>query len=259
MPGRILTALLLLLLTAKPPVASQDPASDDHDLRPVARSLSAYFEARELAIGVPQALDALRKTLDELRESRAGMDPLRRSADLGLALWLGRDYAKLKLRRGKVTSDVFKGGSFTREGIAYAYRLPRDYQPDEHSYPLIIAIPDEDEKPEQHIRSHWSSRQVRDGALVICPQMPSDGAEWDRVMVAGRPGGISHVLSIMRVATQRFAVDSEQLFVAGRGKGVPAALAAGNCSPQVQGALGVESSAPDIERVGGKVVEKVIF
>ena len=40
------------------------------------------------------------------------------------------------------------------------------------------------------------------------------------------------MLTSLRVAAERFAVDEDRVFVAGTGKGVPAAVAAGHTSPQ---------------------------
>jgi hypothetical protein len=51
-------------------------------------------------------------------------------------------------------------------------------------------------------------------------------------MVKDRPGGLCHVLTMLRYAEEQFAVDFDRLYVAGRGRSVPAALATGNHAPQ---------------------------
>lgn len=224
-------ALALPLLSSL--AVGQEPAAvQDGDLKPIAEGLAAYLEARASTVGLDEAKAELAGSLATLGKLGEGGHPLRRSAALARALWLSRDYPGAKLRKGKVTSDTFAAGSFGGEGLEYAYRVPREYDPSGSGYPLILAIPDEDETPADHLRDSWSSSQLRDGAIVVCPTMPEERAEWDQVMVNGRPGGLCHVLAALRLAGERFAVDFDRVYVAGRGKGVPAAVAAGNYSPQ---------------------------
>src|SRR6185503_564835 len=112
--------------------------------------------------------------------------------------------------------------------------------------PLILAIPAEDEKPVDHIRADWVEREVQERVILLCPEMPRNPEDWDKVMVKGRPGGLCHVLTALRVASERFSVDPERIFVAGRSKGVRAALAAGNYAPQrFAGIIGRAGDAGD--------------
>jgi len=213
-------------------VASQDRFLEDDALEPLAASLATYFEARSTGDGRELARSEVATSLAGIAQLLEGGHPLKRPGDLGRALWQSRAYGEQSVRLGKVTEDVFAHGSFAGAGMEYAYRLPKKYDPGQRAYPLILTIPDADEEPADHLRSRWVLREILDGAILVCPAMPEERAEWDRVAVDGRPGGLSHVLTGLRIAAERFAVDFDRVFVAGTGKGVPAAVAAGNTSPQ---------------------------
>ena len=239
--------LLALGLLSSPARAQEARRFSDEELGRLGASLSAYTEARTSAVGLQEARTELIKSLAELRASDEGRDPLGRPADLGRAAWLSREFGRREPRAGKVASETFSfGGSGTR-GLSFAYRLPKEYDPDEGAYPLILAIPDEGQRPEEHLRANWLLRDILDGVILVCPEMPADREEWGRVMVNGRPGGLCHVLTVLRVAGERFAVDFDRVFVAGRGKGVPAAMAAGNYGPQrFAGVIGRSGDAGDL-------------
>ncbi|MEM7307487.1 MAG: hypothetical protein AAF682_12490 [Planctomycetota bacterium] len=223
---------LLVLLTSPLAAAPQSGrVAEDGDLKPVAEALGAYVEARAEALDIDGARAELTEALDALR-AELGQEPLRLGADLSRAVWLSRRYHKRKPRRGKVTDDAFEGGSFAAGELGYAYHLPKDYDPRRSTYPLLLALPDEGERPSDHIRARWIHRELLDGVVLVSPAMPAASEDWDRVQVDGRPGGLSHALTALRVASERFAVDFDRVFVAGHGKSVPAAIAAGNYGPQ---------------------------
>ena len=220
--------LFLLALSIVPGLArAQKP---DGDLQPLATSLAAYMEARSSSTGVDAARRALAASLDDLAKKRGG-SPLVDPAVLGRAVWLSRAKGASDERPGKVATATFAHGSFAGAGMSYAYRLPREYDAS-RAYPLLLAIPGENEQPADHIRMSWTLREIQDQVIVVCPSMPARTEDWERVMVKGRPGGLSHVLTGLRAASERFAVDPERVFVAGYGKSVPTAVAAGNYSPQ---------------------------
>ena len=222
----------------------------DYDLRPLGESLRGYYEARSSTVGLEAAKESLDGALAALRETTGGGEPLERVFDLAHALWLSRGYSGRTARPGKIESAELELGSFHGAGLHFAYRVPRTYDPSRRAYPLLLAIPDWDEGPEDHLRAHWSASEFRDEVIVVCPEMPTAREEWDRVLVNGRPGGLCHVLTALRLAGERFAVDFDRVYVAGRGKGVPAAVAAGNHSPhRFAGIIGrggdLDELAPD--------------
>jgi len=226
----IRTALALVLFSL--PGSAQERALDDAALEPVAEALADHFEARQATIGIEKAQAALAAEVLALRDSADGPDLLALPVDLARAVWLARGYSKKKGKQGKVVTDRYAGGSFGERGLEYAFRLPKDYDPKRAAYPLILAIPDVEETPAEHLRTHWSLRAIQDEAIVVCPEMPTDREEWAQVMVAGRPGGLCHVLTALRMAGEEFAIDFDRVYIAGRGKGVAAAVAAGDYSPQ---------------------------
>ena len=246
---RLLTALALSV-SSLVALAQEPRVIEDDALAAVAEALASCTRARATTTGLEEAHAALVAELADLRETKGQPFLLEYPADLARTVWLSRGYAKKKGKQGKVVTDTYTGGSFA-SGLKYAYRVPKDYDPKRTSYVLILAIPGEDETPEAHIRTHWSLRSIRDEAIVVCPEMPEDRAEWAQVMVAGRPGGLCHVLTALRMASDEFAVDPDRIHVAGRGKGVSAAVAAGNYSPQrFAGVIGragdmVEGATPE--------------
>jgi hypothetical protein len=226
-----LASIPFLLFCAAPIATAQEPRLSDEQLLPLAQALALHREARSVGQGVEEAKAALLTDLEQLRAGLEGRDPLCSPADIGRAEWLSWPRDAYKQERGEVVSEVYEGGSFATGGLAYAFRLPKDYDPRGHSYPLILTIPDENESPADHLRQHWVLRELLDQAILFCPQMPKLRVEWDQVVVEGRPGGLSHVLTAYRLATERLAVDPDRVYVVGRGKGVVAAIAAGNTSP----------------------------
>jgi len=242
-----LSALAPLAFAAPPQVA---PRLDDAELTELADELARYLEARRAGTGLDEARSAVATELNEL----AGADSLRRSGDLGRALWLARGYDEQRAKTGKVEDAVFAEGSFTAAeangvgGLAVAYRLPKGYDPRGAGYPLLLAIPGRDEDPAQHLRADWTHAPLLDGAILLCPAMPADAETWSQVSVNGRPAGLCNVLTALRVGVERFAADPDRIFVAGKGAGVPAAVAAGNYAPQLfAGVIGVGGEPDPIE------------
>lgn len=231
-PTRLLLLPLLPLLLAPSVTAQMELAIEDGDLEPLGASFAAYFEARASARELDEAREGFVASLATLKKQLAGGDPLSFPALPARALWLSHGYARQKkIRAGKVTADELEGGSFDGSPLGYAYRVPRDYDP-KRPYPLILAIPDHEESPAEHIRTHWMLAEIRDGAIVVSPEMPEQEEAWDRVVINGRPGGLCNLLTTLRLAGERFAVDFDRIYVAGRGVGVSTAVAAGNYSPQ---------------------------
>ncbi len=246
MLAKVLCCALLLLQAAAAPQSSVR-RWNDIELAPLAKSLDAYFEARSLGLGIENAKSEVTKALDALRRASAGQDPLRKPADMQRARALARDLSKVKVEKGKVTQDLFTDCNLEGKGLAFAYWVPKEYDPAQKVYPLIFAIPDENETPAEHLRSNWMLREIQDGAILVAVQMPKSQGEWGKVSVNGRPGGLSYVMTGLRMATERFALDFDRIYVAGRGKGVSAALAAGNYSPQrFAGVLGRAGDASEL-------------
>ena len=220
---------------------------EDSELESLAASLASYSEARDSGTDLVAAQVEVETALLSLSPALSGGNPLQSPLVLGRAVWLSKDFDDEKRSRGKIRTDLVKSGSFANGGMEIAFRLPRDYDPSQGSYPLILSIPDVGESPTEHIQQNWVLKDVKDGAILVCPQMPTTTAEWDQVMIKGRPGGLSHVLTALRIVSDRFSFDPDRVYVCGRGKGVPAAVAAGNYSPQrFAGVIGRAGDAGEV-------------
>lgn len=234
MPTLRITALLLsasLALVAPLPAVSPVQQAGDAALEPLADSLRAYLEARAQGERLEPLRHAVVKELAGLEGGKKGVHPLGSPERLGRALWLARQVARPKAKPGKVIEAPYTGGSFQGSRLDYAFRLPKGYEP-EQAWPLILSLPDAGESPAAHLRSNWVERDVLEGAILVCPALPGEAADWSQVMVTGRPGGLARALTTLRLITEQFSVDDDRVFVAGRGESVPAAVALGDHAPQ---------------------------
>ncbi|MBK8181326.1 MAG: hypothetical protein IPK67_21080 [Planctomycetes bacterium] len=252
LPRHLLPFLLGGLLSGSA-LGQQARRWTDAEVTPLGRSVGAYLEARAAGTGIEKAKAEVTKSLVTLRTipgedgSVAGIDPLASTLDIQRALGLGRDLSKVAVQKGKVAQEVYTNCNLEGTGLSYAYSLPKDYDPQARGYPLLLAIPDENETPAEHLRAHWTAREILDQAILVAVQMPKNQAEWVRVSVNGRPGGLSYVMTGLRMATERFALDYDRIYVVGRGKGVQAALAAGDYSPhRFAGILGRAGDASEL-------------
>lgn len=230
--ARRAAALLSLSLLAAPLLAQDERRFSDEELASLARGLEDWRAAQAAASGREEARAALLRSLDALRVAHQGTDPLAHPVDLARAAWLSIARQTRQLKPGKVVEDELRTGVFATIGMEYAYRLPAQYDPSQGAYPLILAIGDEDERPADHLREDWALREFREGAIVLVPAMPAGDGDWAQVTIQGRPGGMSRVLSALRLSQERFAVDPQHVFVAGSGRGVAVAMAIGDYAPQ---------------------------
>jgi hypothetical protein len=240
-PHRLAIASISSLLLAGFAIGQEPPRGEEEQISKLASAVELYVKARDSGRGIEKA----REEIDRLVQVRSGWDPLQRSQDLGRAWQLARGSAAE--RPEHIATEVVEPGSFGGAGLALTYRLPKGYAPAKTRYPLILTIPDFDEEPAQHLRAQWTLSAILDAAILVSPAMPSRREDWTRVAINGRPGGLAHVLTAARVASERFAVDFDRVYVVGRGKGVPTALAAGNTTPQrFAGVAGRAGDAGDL-------------
>ncbi len=243
---RSLSFLITLSLLGAAPTALSRAHTQD-DLAPLVASLASYFEAEASTVDVERARADVEACLAQLEETR-GADPLANTAELSGVLRRARKFDGKRARRGMVASEEYDIDGARASSMEFTYRVPKDYDPDSTDYPLVLAIPDADESAAEHIRDHWNTRELRDGAILVAPEMTGDPDEWDRVSVDGRAGGLCRVLTALRYASETFAIDANRIYVAGRGKGIAAALATGNYAPQLF--AGVICRAGDASEIG---------
>lgn len=227
-----LSVSVTLTLAIAPGPGRQERRYEDRELQPLASGLAAWLDARAQDAGVEEARAALDRGLAELEGPDRRDAFLHRPADLGRVAWLARGYAAKDVKKGKVTTEVLRRGNFAGTGLEFAYRVPKDYDPRRADHPLLLLLPEVDEPPAQHIRTHWIHGPLLERAILVSPRMPADPETWAEVAVAGRPAGLSHVLTTLDHALETFAVDFERVFVVGRGRSVAVAMAVGHHAPQ---------------------------
>ena len=244
--------LLTACLVAAPLVAPAPSACpDDPDgLVALAEALAAHDAARLAGADPAPSRTALETALGGLSEELGGAHPLGDAAFLSRAAWLARGYDD----RGAddaVVVRTFPAPGLTGGELELAWRLPEDYDAD-RAWPLVLAIPDEGERVQDHLREHWAAEALREGWIVAVPAMPADVEAWDRIALQGRAGGISHALTALRLCDERLAVDFDRVAVVGRGTGVATALAVGNHAPhRFAGVAGRAGDAGDPRDEGG--------
>lgn len=230
-PLRSVAALVLFAsLGVAAPLGSARPVQDGA-LKPLAEALARHRAARARGAGAAEARAQIQAAGAEFAKAGGTTDFLSKAADLARAQWMSWGYDKAARERGSIEQGEHRAGAFAAGGLKYALRLPKAYDP-ARAWPLILTLPEEGETPAAHLRTHWLDRDQLDSAILLAPAMPAEQKEWDQVMVEGRPGGLAHLLTAYRIAGERWAVDPDRVFLVGRGKGVAAALAAGNFSPQ---------------------------
>ena len=167
------------------------------------------------------------KLESKLRKTPANGDVLAATGDFGYAIWLGYDYAKKRVRKGKVQNAEFvRAPRFPEdEPLEYAVWTPSKYNARSGpGYAFILTVPDSDVKPSDHLVEQWTDGTVRDGAILAAPQMPEDPDTWETA-------GVANVMFLYGEITKNYAVDFDRIYLAGRGRGVQTALAIGESFP----------------------------
>lgn len=154
-----------------------------------------------------------------------------------------------RLRPGNVRKLEYAEGSFAREPLQYAVRLPLDFGKQEGPWPLVLTLPEEGEAPERHLRDRWQDRELLSQAILVSPAMPEDLAAWSQVVVLGQPGGLARVMTALRLSTEAFDVDPDRVLCVGTGVGGVAALEAGRQFPQSFAGIACRASDAGVDQV----------
>jgi hypothetical protein len=234
-PLERLAPLLLASLAFAPDAATRpwEPqrspgATDAPAVRRAAAALAAVREAR--AAGRPEDDARLRLVL-ALAEEVDGRPLLARPDELGRALTLAEAEGRPRAPRGaKVETVTLGDGNFRDTPLELALRLPKD-GPGPAGHPLIIALPEVDEDPAEHLRARFGGRGAVEGAIVLVPRLPASRAAWELVSLDGRPGGVAHVLTALRYVNERLPIDPDRIVLVGRASTAPVALAVADHAP----------------------------
>jgi hypothetical protein len=180
-----------------------------------------------------------------------GRDPLALSDDLAASLWYSMNYTKVKgIKKGKIVDLPVEVGFFGEGYVSTAaVWTPKKYSA-KKKYPLVICIPDEGEKPQGHLNDHWANSGMRDSAILVALDMPEDSSLWGETGerdVASKAGGLPILLLTYRLVRERYAIDFDRVFLAGRGPGVAAAMQIANrSSSRFCGIVGRTGDAADL-------------
>ncbi|MDF1836902.1 MAG: hypothetical protein P1V35_03455 [Planctomycetota bacterium] len=240
--------------------AASNQADSSKEFATLVDAFAGYFADLNSAEGPAKAREQVASALESFGKARALPNPLKQVATLEAAVWKAQDRQLKGLRPGKIIEVNEPGGSFGKAGLDFAFRLPRNFEGKGEMHPLILTLPAAGKKPAEHLRSAWTHQEVLSAAILVCPSMPADTKAWDQTMVGGQPGGLSHLFTVLRLATERFPVDPNRVFVVARGAGVPAAFAAGKYSPhQFAGIVGIAGGPKSVGPENFKSLPSVIF
>ena len=249
-PAVGLWLLLGVLIYAGEAVALATPSQESEAWEALAPALAAWWMEPPGSAGEAQAETAF---LDRVKdwESASASGPL--LADKERLTRMLQESTALRSARsggpqykpGKFEQAVVQEPRFGPAGLEYAMRVPRAESPKVRStYPLIVSLPGVGERPIDHLRATWSDREILARAILISPKLPADSEHWSHIAVAGRPGGLSAIMTVLRVALEGLPVDVDRVFMVGEGAGALAALAVGNYRPERFAGIVVRSADP---------------
>ncbi len=176
-------------------------------------------------------------------------DWLRKTADVEVALRDALRPEESRLKPGNVRELTHNQGSFAREPLEYAVRLPLDFGKKPGPWPLVLTLPEEGETPGRHLRDRWHDRDFLKSAILVSPAMPEDRKAWSQVVVLGQPGGLARMLTALRVCTETLDVDPDRVLCVGTGEGGNAALEAARQFPQRFAGVACRASDAGIDQV----------
>lgn len=197
----------------------------DRDLGNLGKKLGEWFTLIEEGEDLLQAEQDFREELEKVNVKKLkGGDLLSSPADLGMAVYLAKNYPKKAPRRvnGKI---VVQTENFKDSTVEYAIWTPSKFNPRKGPLPLILSIPEEGMSPKDHLQQKWTDGTFKEGVIIASPKMPGDSKTWD----GGE--GRKAILLTLRFVTNVWAVDANQVFIGGRGRGGEAALAAAHAFP----------------------------
>lgn len=254
------SALLALCSSAAPPLP-EAPLAASPELNPVLKNsehkkvgglIGDCIEAYVNREGRRDAEEALSTAIKKKWTKAAqGRDPLALSDDLAASLWYSIDYKKVKgIKKGKIVDLEVPVAFFGDDYVATsAVWTPKKYDT-KKKYPLVLCIPEPEEKPEAHLNDHWADGSLRDNAILVALDMPEDPALWGELGEAGnaaKAGGVGILLATFAKVRDNYAVDFDRIFLAGRGPGVGAAMQIASLSPdRFCGIIGRTGDAADL-------------
>ncbi|MEM1450453.1 MAG: hypothetical protein AAGI22_15150 [Planctomycetota bacterium] len=225
-----LLSLVLAAALASSATPLQDVEVDDRRLRPVAKALGAVLEARSERASTAKPRAKLREAAGELAAEIERDDLLAAPSVVGRAWALATPPERTKVKKGKVVPLTEAVLGFAEPGLALGVRVPRKFRPRDEVYPLVLVVPPKGLAAPAAIDRLLTraiaadEEDLRDGALVVSMELPSNLAAWPTVTHEGAPGGIRHVLAALAHAERTLPVDRERVHLVGLGEGAMLAL-----------------------------------
>lgn len=214
------------LITSVDPLPEERLRSGDH--KTLGKAFAAYIEARTLRQGLDEAEQDVIGVLEKAAKKAKVDDPLALVEDIEVSLFLAKDLSDKGIRKGRVQDyekEIFEGRSNQRT-LEYAIWTPKSYKASSTKWPLVLCFPDlpeEDMTPKAHIDRCWVDGDLRKGAIVACAAMPADTDKWGQ-LGDDYEGGLATMMMLLGTMLEKYAVDVERVFIAGRGHGVSAAV-----------------------------------
>jgi hypothetical protein len=219
-------AALLLIATSLPQAGELKP----NEVEGLAKKLTEYIEARSENKGLDKVQEAVAKELEKI-EKRIKRDPLSLPAEIGQALWQALEYDKKgSLPKGKVATQKLAAYWDAKAEFEYAYWVPARYDP-RKPYPLLLCIPDQGERPTDHLTERWADADLRNGAILVAIPMPADAGIWVEGINPTKETGMGNVGFTFAQVLRRLAVDYDRIVLAGHGRGVEVCAAYGSTFP----------------------------
>ena len=237
-----------------PPLPSTPkPLVEPSDHQKVGELIGNCLEAYVARAGRRETEAELRKTLEKKWNKKAESgDALALTEDLEVALYYMRDYSRARgVKKGKVAEFEipvpFYGEGFTS---TYALWAPAKYSAGQGPYPLILCIPDAGEEPREHLTEQWADTELRKTCILVALRMPKKLENWSGLGVSRdpeNPGGYGLLLTALADVRDRYAIDFDKVFIAGRGIGVAAAMEIASSTPdRFAGVIGRGGDAAEI-------------
>lgn len=243
-------ALAVCLLAPHGP--AQEMRSSDH--KKLGELVGRFFEKRESSPkDAEKAREDLREELEKIGKKKAGKDgdPLQAAlamvSDLEAIAARSQEFRNQRGGRAEVKT-VQRGSSTT----TYTLVLPADFKASGDPYPLLLVAPPMDAGApmtgEQFLQKYWAEGAVKDSAVIAIVHLPEDADTWSRLFVeSGGPGGLSYLMTAYADVIQSVPIDPARTYVAGRDRGVEAAMALGATFPQsFAGVIGQAGDPGDV-------------
>jgi hypothetical protein len=220
----------------------------ESDHRKIGKEIAECIEAKIKEKGRFKAEEKLRDALGKWTRKKPfkNKDPLSATADLGACLWHSMGYNKKKITKGKVKSKTVADNPYGYD-IEYCVWAPSKYRAKSGPYPLVLCIPEAGQRTFDHLIEDWALGDLRSSTILAAVSMPEDVSAWTELGSPGKPGGYANLMLVFKEVTQSYAVDFDQIFLAGKGAGVAAALQLAEFAPdRFAGVIGRTGDAGEV-------------